>query len=100
MALQECSLERVLWTRHELLRRTACGFGNIALLGMLDSVVRAATPQFRPRAKQVIFLFMPGGVSHIDSFDPKPELDRFDGQPLPYETPLQFAEIGNLMKSP
>jgi hypothetical protein len=48
----------------------------------------------------VIFLFMHGGVSHIDTFDPKPRLTAMDGEPLPFETPLQFAQVGNLMRSP
>ena len=94
-------------TRRGLLRRVACGFGHTALLGMLGQVARATTgavpgggPHYRARAKNVIFLFMHGGVSHIDSFDPKPELDKYDGQPLPFTTPLQFAQVGNLMKSP
>ncbi|MCH2129166.1 MAG: DUF1501 domain-containing protein [Pirellulaceae bacterium] len=87
-------------TRRELLRRTACGFGNVALMGLLARMAQGNNSHFRPRAKQVIFLFMHGGVSHIDSFDPKPELEKYDGQPLPYDTPLQFAEVGNLMKSP
>src|SRR6187402_2215240 len=39
------------------------------------------TPHFAPRAKSVIFLFMDGGVSHVDSFDPKPKLDELDGKP-------------------
>jgi hypothetical protein len=62
---------------------------------------RLALPQFAPRAKRVIFLFMHGGVSHLDTFDPKPELDAMDGKPLPFETPLQFSKkIGSLMRSP
>ena len=52
------------------------------------------------KAKHVIFLFLNGGLSHIDSFDRKPMLDKYDGQPLPYETPQTEFATGNLMKSP
>jgi hypothetical protein len=92
-----------------MLQQTACGFGHLALLGMLNGVAEAGTaagnplaakpPHFAPRAKSVIFLFMHGGVSQIETFDPKPELDKWDGQPLPFEKPLQFAGTGNLMRS-
>lgn len=73
-------------TRREVLQRAAGGFGTIALHGMLADEARAASikssadqlspkqPHHAPRAKRVIFLYMTGGVSHVDSFDPKPEL--------------------------
>ena len=73
-------------TRREVLQRAAGGFGSIALHGMLAGEARAASikssadqlspkqPHHAPRAKRVIFLYMTGGVSHVDSFDPKPEL--------------------------
>ncbi|MCA9137518.1 MAG: DUF1501 domain-containing protein [Planctomycetales bacterium] len=53
------------------------------------------------RAKRVIFLFMHGGPSHVDTFDYKPELEKQDGKPLPFDKPrIQFAKTGNLLKSP
>lgn len=56
---------------------------------------------FPARAKRVIFLFMHGAPSHIDTFDYKPELERQDGKPLPFAKPrVQFAKTGNLLKSP
>ena len=96
-------------SRREMLQTTACGFGHLALMGMFHVIANAGDslrggpsplPHFAPRAKRVIFLFLHGGVSHIDTFDPKPALEKYDGQPLPFETPLQFAEVGNLMRSP
>ncbi|HEX7376708.1 MAG TPA: DUF1501 domain-containing protein [Pirellulales bacterium] len=76
-------------TRRQALAAAANGFGLIALAGMVSesSEAGAATeapsaPHFSPRAKRVIFCFMDGGVSHVDSFDPKPTLDRLDGQPF------------------
>lgn len=100
-------------SRRELLQRAGCGFGHLALLSMLadEAGLRAATPDdsgnplslktphFAPTAKHVIFIFLHGGLSQIESFDPKPELDRLDGKPFPGEKPLQFAGTGNLMKS-
>ncbi|HMO83688.1 MAG TPA: DUF1501 domain-containing protein [Lacipirellulaceae bacterium] len=57
-------------------------------------------PHHRRRATRVIFLFMHGGVSHIDTFDPQPVLDQRAGEPLPFDTPRQFATTGHLMRSP
>jgi hypothetical protein len=102
-------------SRRQMLRTAACGFGHVALVGLLQNLshamgaatplsspksTRMAAPHFAPRAKQVIFLFMHGGVSHVDTFDPKPKLTAMDGQKLPFDTPLQFAQVGNLMRSP
>lgn len=71
-------------TRREMLRRTACGFGYLALAGLCRETGVAATshpliarvPQFAPRAKRVIFIFMQGGPSHVDLFDYKPKLQQ------------------------
>jgi hypothetical protein len=81
--------------RRDFLRDSFCGFGSLALLSLLDEErVRAAPadplapkPPHRPgaKAKSVIFLFMAGGPSHLDTFDPKPLLTRLDGQPRPAE---------------
>ena len=63
---------------------------------------RRKQPHFPARAKRVIFLFMHGGPSHMDTFDPKPRLTTDHGKPLPFKRPLTFAEnsVGNLLKSP
>ena len=99
---------RPLMSRRELLRNTAAGFGSVALQAMLAAESANQDPlapkqgHFAPRAKQVIFLFMHGGPSHIDTFDPKPRLAQDHGKPLPFKRPLTFAEgsTGGLMKSP
>src|ERR1700722_5329091 len=79
-------------TRRDVLRASANGFGAIAMQWLLAREGRAAVasnplapkPQnFPAKAKSVIFLYMVGGPSQIDLFDPKPELKKFDGQPLP-----------------
>src|SRR3954470_24375117 len=73
-------------SRRHLLRRTACGFGGVALSGLFSELAQAATeplaerpPHFRPRAKRVIFLFMSRGPSQPDLFDPKPLIRREQG---------------------
>jgi len=58
------------------------------------------TPDFKPKAKHVIFLFMNGGLSQVDSFDHKPMLEKYDGQPMPGATPQHERKTGGLMKSP
>src|SRR3954453_14139568 len=74
-------------TRRQLLANLAGGFGAVALSALLDEQARAegsaaATPHHPPRAKRAIFLFMSGAPSHIDSFDPKPLLTRYEGRRL------------------
>src|ERR1043166_8016726 len=77
-------------TRRDMLQTTANGFGMLALAGLLaengvaapETVAGLPRPHFAPRAKNVIFCFMDGGVSHVDSFDPKPKLDELDGKPF------------------
>ena len=72
-------------SRRDFLARAHMGFGALALAGLSQQWALAAKPNrpahFAPRAKRVIFLFMDGGVSHVDSFDPKPALDKQHGQP-------------------
>lgn len=89
-------------SRREALRSTALGFGSLALANLLHAADGATkAPHFAPRAKRVIFLFMKGGPSHIDTFEPKPKLDRDDGKPYPGTRPrVVFAKTGNLLKSP
>jgi hypothetical protein len=62
--------------------------------------VGVANLDYPQRIKRVIFLFMNGGCSHVDSFDPKPMLDKYDGQPLPGGTVKTERRTGELMKSP
>jgi hypothetical protein len=78
-------------TRRELLQHAAGGFASIALAGLLAEHAQAQTPvdplaprppHFAPRAKRVIFLYMTGGVSHVDTFDPKPQLVARQGQSI------------------
>jgi hypothetical protein len=82
-------------SRREFLAKSGAGFGALAVAGMLSESVSAAgvrrsaervdapKPHFAPTAKSVIFLFMEGGPSHIDTFDPKPLLNKLAGQPIP-----------------
>src|SRR5262245_26862819 len=90
-------------TRREALRALGAGFGMTAFATMLNAAGNpwsVKQPHFAPKAKHVIFVFLTGGLSAIDSFDHKPELDRWDGKPLPYETPRTEFATGALMKCP
>jgi hypothetical protein len=101
---------RPLISRRAALRQASCGFGTLGLTGLLSRLTGAEpanpltprAPHFPARAKRVIFLFMHGGPSSVDTFDHKPALAQYDGKPLPFKRPLTFAEgkIGGLMKSP
>ena len=103
-------------SRRQALQHSAVGFGSLALTALLQAQSGGQPPSgdsqairplaaraghFAPRAKRIVFLFMKGGPSHVDTFDPKPALDRADGQPPPFELPtVTFAKQGNLLKSP
>src|SRR5262245_14491634 len=93
-------------SRRDLFSRFACGFGGVALAGLLADEARAdplapKRPHFAAKARRVIFLFMHGGVSHVDTFDPKPKLAELNGKPLPFAKPkFEFAPTGNLLGSP
>lgn len=100
-------------TRRRALRQMACGFGYLALAGLaqragagIGNSLAMKTPQFAPRAKRVIFLFMQGGPSQIDTFDYKPLLEREDGNKLPFDDARTVANTGNrgtdqrVLKSP
>lgn len=74
------------FSRRHLLRRTGLGLGGLALATLLDTAPAtgaSSLPALRPRAKRVIHLFMNGGPSHVDTFDPKPALAKYAGQQLP-----------------
>ncbi len=102
------AFQPTLLSRRAVLQRSAIGFGWLAASSLLAESIgnssnpsAAKQPHFTPRAKRVIFLFMKGGPSHVDTFDPKPLLDRDDGKPFPGAKPrVQFAATGELLKSP
>ena len=94
-------------TRREMLARSGAGFGMLGLSSVLAQEAAAdlsvnpmspKKPHFEPKAKHVIFLFMNGGPSHVDTFDPKPELKTQEGKPgkggkyMP--SPFKFAKHG------
>lgn len=104
-------------TRRQMLRQTSTGFGLLALQAMMSegsyakrfdpSEPRGVTPDEVPvshhaaKAKHVIFCYMSGGVSHVDSFDPKPRLQKENGKPMPMKVErTQFNQNGNIMASP
>src|SRR5258707_3927445 len=115
-----------MWSRRVFLFRSGGGVSGLALAYLLnqDGLLGAGAcdakasgynpyapkpPHFAPRAKRVISLFMSGGVSHLDTFDPKPALEKYAGQPLtgkgkavvrqgnpgpPMPSPFQFRQYG------
>ncbi len=102
-------------TRRDLLRRSGMGMGMLGLAGVLadadtrSSAARAGpdvnplapkTPHFPAKAKRVVHLFMNGGPSHVDTFDPKPMLDRYHGKPLPTPNLRTERKTGAAMRSP
>src|ERR1041385_8852734 len=102
-------------TRRDALCRIGNGFGMMAFASLVgESIARAAGPEgagqdgalparaldHPARAKQVIFLFMNGGLSQVDSFDPKSMLDKYHGQPLPGGSIATERKTGALMRSP
>src|SRR5262250_1014944 len=92
-------------TRREALCRIGGGFGMMAFAGLVGESMAAAQAvqgglHHPARAKHVIFLFMNGGLSQVDSFDPKPMLDKYHGQPLPGGTIATERKTGSLLRSP
>lgn len=100
---------RQIRSRRKFLENVGCGLGSIALWHLLDqdgltaqasqlpyvNPLKPREPHFKPRAKNVIYLFMAGAPSQVDLFDPKPEMKKYEGQPLPESMTkdLRFAFI-------
>jgi hypothetical protein len=98
-------------SRRKMLATCANGFGMLGLASLLSNQATAAPDAANPlalkpglfpaRVKRIIFLFLSGGPSHIDTFDPKPLVTRDSGKPLPFEQPkLVRTRTGNLLGSP
>ncbi|MEO6785417.1 MAG: DUF1501 domain-containing protein [Chthoniobacteraceae bacterium] len=94
-----------LFSRRSALQQLACGFGYMALAGLAAqqqalsesgalNPLAPRKPQFPPRAKRIIFLFMAGGVSHVDSFDYKPRLLKDDGKMMDFDDARAIARTG------
>lgn len=106
-------IERAV-TRRDFLKKAGAGFGYLGLASLLaedfapnaragddGNPLAVRPPHFAPKARRVIFLFMSGGPSHVDLFDPKPRLAADNGKPLPFEKPkLERTRTGNLLGSP
>jgi len=103
-------------SRRQMLRQCANGFGAVALATLLadpaygsrprtdlhdKDPLEPRSPQFKTKAKNVIFLFMDGGPSQVDTFDPKPRLAKEHGQPIKMKVPpTQFNNVGAVLQSP
>src|SRR4051812_19679122 len=115
MPRKQADLDCTPLTRRELLSRCGMGFGAMALAGLMNQAgllappAQAASPlnpltphqpHFPAKAKRVIHLFMNGGPSHVDTFDPKPMLTKYAGKPLPRENPRTERRTGAAFASP
>jgi hypothetical protein len=101
-------------TRRQLLKRSGMGFGMLGLAGVLDSAgllvpraqaapvnpLASRAPHFPAKARRVVHLFMNGGPSQVDTFDPKPMLDAYHGRPLPSTNLRTERKTGAAMRSP
>lgn len=105
------TLNDLVLDRRDFLRRCGMGFGALALGGLLGKVEAGAAgvpvgnvagrgPHFAPKAKRVIHLFMNGGPSQVDTFDPKPELQARHGQPIPLSGLKTERPTGAALRSP
>ena len=92
------------FSRRRALQTVACGFGHLALTGLAQQAAAASNPlaakgtHHPARAKRMIFLFMAGGVSHVDSFDHKPLLDRHDGEMREFDDARTLAKTGKIVQ--
>ncbi|MBS0261930.1 MAG: DUF1501 domain-containing protein [Planctomycetes bacterium] len=104
-------LQQHIPNRREFLQGAGCGFGWLALAALasrqsLGAPITPPLPHLVPRAKRVIFLFMQGGPSQVDTFDYKPNLEKLDGQQMPFDDARVIANTGQrgsqqrVMKSP
>ena len=112
------SLDDILFTRRQMLLRTGMGFGAMSLAAVfginpwaegaaalnsgpkIAGPLAAKQPHFPVKAKHIIHIFASGGPTHVDTFDPKPELNKFDGKTIPgqdglaYGSPFKFNKSG------
>ncbi len=89
-------------SRREFFQQAGSGLGSIALASLMNGEARGATakqPHHKPKAKSVIWLFMEGGPSHIDLFDPKPKLNELDGKPMPESFGKPITAMGTANNS-
>src|SRR3954470_1160386 len=98
------SLARAGMSRREFLARTGMGMGFLSLGALAQaqsgSPLAAHAPHFPAKAKRVVHFFLNGGPSHVDTFDPKPALTKYAGQPLPGEYLRTERKTGAAFPSP
>ncbi len=102
--------ENLLFSRRELLRRSGIGLGMLGLAGVLaddramagssDNPLSPKSPHFPGKAKRVLHLFMNGGPSHVDTFDPKPLLEKYHGKPLTSPNLRTERKTAGALRSP
>lgn len=87
-------------SRRDFLLKSGSGFGSLALSALMAEDGAAVTPHFKPKAKSVIWCFLDGGASHMDLFDPKPVLNKLDGQVLPDSFDRPVTAMGRTAYTP
>src|SRR5215813_7524975 len=94
-------------TRRDYLRKMGTGFGMLGFADLMHSAtlnnapaLAPKAPHFQAKAKRVIFLFLNGGPSQVDTFDPKPMLAKYSHQPMPSGNLKTERKTGNLLPSP
>ena len=114
MSTHALRLEDAFLTRREFLFRCGMGLGTVALTQLLNEVgvlspahaaesvnpLGSKAPQFPGRANRVVHFFLNGGPSHVDTFDPKPTLEKYNGKPLPFENFRTERKTGAAFASP
>src|SRR3569832_206918 len=113
MSHHKANLKHLALTRREFLCRCGMGMGSLSLASMLGglfspsasadtyvSPLAPKAPQFPAKDKRVIHLFMNGGPSHVDTFDPKPSLAKYVGKPLPMDNLRTERKTGAAFPSP
>ena len=96
-------VETIAGTRRDALLSLGTGIGALALPELLGADTTALAPRsshHRPRAKHIIHIYLNGGPSQVDTWDPKPVLDRHDGRPIPVGNLTTERETGVALASP
>jgi hypothetical protein len=97
--MRPISTEAPVFSRRAALQSLACGFGSVAFQSLVAEQTLAGQPHFAPRIKRVIFLFMQGGPSHVDTFDHKPVLLKKDGGQIELQDDRAIANSGMVQDS-
>src|SRR5262245_63190136 len=91
---------RTAMSRREMLAVMGAGFGTVGAAATVADPLAAKAPHFPAKAKRIIYIFLNGGPSQVDTFDPKPMLDKYHGKPIPTGNLRTERKTGHAMRSP